>query len=98
MSTWTIKISDGFSAGHKYTITDARGNASIEEVSQIATLFLKGKRRHDGPVDPQSPTLETALQDCVAVMERELKGLAVIQPELRQAKQALGTYKAEVAP
>ena len=97
MSTWTIKISDGFSSGHKYTITDARGNVTINDVSKMAAAFLQGTRRHDGQVDPQSPTLQTALEDCVAVMERELKGLAVIQPELRQAKQALGTYKAEVA-
>lgn len=33
--------------------------------------------------------LTTALEDCVAVMERELNGLAVIQPELRQARTAL---------
>lgn len=33
--------------------------------------------------------LITALKDCVAVMERELNGLAVIQPELIQARKAL---------
>lgn len=32
-----------------------------------------------------------ALRDCVSVMERELNGLAVIQPELRQAHAALAS-------
>ncbi len=36
-----------------------------------------------------APALVTALQDCIAVMERELNGLAVIQPELRAARAAL---------
>lgn len=33
--------------------------------------------------------LAVALKDCVSVMERELNGLAVIQPELIQAHAAL---------
>lgn len=36
-----------------------------------------------------SAQLITALQDCVSVMERDLNGLAVIQPELKQAREAL---------
>lgn len=36
-------------------------------------------------------TLITALQDCVKVMERDLNGLAVIQPELKQAREALAS-------
>ena len=37
----------------------------------------------------ENAELITALSDCVAVMENELSGLTVIQPELRQAKTAL---------
>ncbi len=33
--------------------------------------------------------LEAALRSCVAVMDRDLNGLALIQPELKEAKQAL---------
>src|ERR1043165_4316246 len=33
--------------------------------------------------------LEAALRSCVAVMDRDLSGLALIQPELKEAKQAL---------
>lgn len=33
--------------------------------------------------------LRTALGDCLAVMERELEGLKVIQPEMRGARDAL---------
>lgn len=36
-----------------------------------------------------SPKLLVALQDCVSVMERELAGLRVIQPELNQARAAI---------
>lgn len=43
-----------------------------------------------------APELLAALQDCVAVMERELGGLNVIQPELRQARSAVA--KATGAP
>lgn len=39
--------------------------------------------------------LVSALRDCVHVMERELNGLAVIQPELRQARAVIA--KAEGA-
>lgn len=38
--------------------------------------------------------LAEALLDCVAVMDAELKGLAVIQPELRNARAALARHAA----
>lgn len=38
--------------------------------------------------------LVIALKDCVSVMERELNGLAVIQPELKQARAALAATEA----
>lgn len=38
-----------------------------------------------------SAQLITALQDCVSVMERDLNGLAVIQPELKQAREVLAS-------
>lgn len=38
-----------------------------------------------------SQQLITALRDCVSVMERDLNGLAVIQPELNAAREALAT-------
>lgn len=42
--------------------------------------------------------LVTALRDCINVMERELNGLAVIQPELRQAREALAAAEAKPEP
>jgi hypothetical protein len=33
--------------------------------------------------------MDKALRDCVAVMDAELRGLAVIQPEIHQAKTAI---------
>lgn len=44
-----------------------------------------------------SAQLITALQDCVSVMERELNGLAVIQPELMQAREALASVMTKSA-
>jgi len=43
-----------------------------------------------------APELFTALLDCVHVMERDLNGLAVVQPELKQARAALS--RAGLAP
>lgn len=52
---------------------------------------------HKGPVLGDLETakarisaLEDALKDCISVMDAELNGLQVIQPELRNAKAALG--------
>lgn len=42
--------------------------------------------------------LVVALRDCVSVMERDLNGLAVIQPELRQAREALAVADAPAEP
>ena len=42
-----------------------------------------------------APDLLDALIDCVAVMESELKGLAVIQPELAYAKSAIAKATGE---
>lgn len=42
-----------------------------------------------------APILLEALIDCVRVMQRDLNGLAVIQPELRQAIAALAKAGAE---
>lgn len=40
-------------------------------------------------MDKKTEIIADVLRDCVAVMENDLKGLAVIQPELAQAKKAL---------
>lgn len=45
-----------------------------------------------------SQQLLEALTSCVNVMERELNGLAVIQPELRQAREALASAEAQPEP
>ena len=42
-----------------------------------------------------APNLLDALIDCVAVMESELKGLAVIQPELAYARAAIAKATGE---
>lgn len=43
-----------------------------------------------------APDLLDALIQCVAVMDRDLNGLAVIQPELMKAKGAIAKAKGEV--
>lgn len=43
----------------------------------------------DEQLSDVSEKLVAALKDCISVMERELNGLAVIQPELRNARAAL---------
>lgn len=40
-----------------------------------------------------SEIMAGALRDCISVMENELKGLYVIQPELKQARMAIGLYE-----
>lgn len=42
-----------------------------------------------------APELLAALQDCVAVMELDLAGLRVIQPELNQARAALAAARGD---
>ena len=42
-----------------------------------------------------APDLLEALIDCVLVMQRELSGLEVIQPELRQAESAIAKARGE---
>lgn len=42
----------------------------------------------------QRDELLAALRDCVAVMDRDLNGLAVIQPELRIARSAIAKVEA----
>jgi len=44
-----------------------------------------------------APSLLAALRDCVLVMERELGGLQVIQPELAQARAAITKATPEAA-
>lgn len=42
-----------------------------------------------------APLMFEALLDCVSVMQRDLNGLAVIQPELRQAERAISAARGE---
>ena len=57
------------------------GRRDASEVERTAHFIVRACNAHDDLVQ--------ALKDSVAVMENDLKGLAVIQPELRQAKVAL---------
>ena len=43
-------------------------------------------------VDAKTQRVINALQDCCSVMDRDLNGLILIQPELAQAKQALEDF------
>lgn len=43
-----------------------------------------------------APELLAALQDCVTVMEKDLAGLRVIQPELNQARAALAAARGDL--
>jgi hypothetical protein len=56
---------------------------------------LINKRTTDTAPTATRDQLVVALKDCVSVMERELNGLAVIQPELRAARAALAAAGAQ---
>lgn len=60
-------------------------------------MWLQWNDRRDANASliAAAPELLTALIDCVHVMERELNGLAVIQPELRQARDAIAKATGE---
>jgi hypothetical protein len=47
-------------------------------------------------VEQQRDELLDALHDCVLVMERELEGLRVIQPELAKARAAIAKVEGKV--
>lgn len=58
-------------------------------VAQAATFRNKEVIEANARLIAAAPDLLEALQDCVSVMSIELKGLAVIQPELRNAMAAI---------
>lgn len=59
----------------------------VDEQKANAEFIIRAVNCHDD--------LVIALDDCVSVMTKELKGLAVIQPELRQALTVLAKATGE---
>jgi hypothetical protein len=66
-------------------------NAFVERKSaKIGGGIFTPEELKDGAIALNAfPDLLAALLDCIAVMERDLNGLPVIQPELRQARAAI---------
>ena len=84
---------------HQSCMTWAKSRSCDQEVSDLVTL-LDSAGIPEGPlgwrvreyrreVEQERDLLLEELKNCVAVMERELKGLQVIQPELRGAQEAI---------
>lgn len=77
----------------------ATGSGSYWPLSEwaveLATLLASIERRAAKPKPPtfsESKVL-AALKSCIQVMENDLGGLRVIQPELREAKDAVRLYE-----
>jgi hypothetical protein len=66
-------------------------NAFVERKSaKIGGGIFTPEELKDGAIALNAfPDLLAALLDCISVMERDLNGLPVIQPELRQARAAI---------
>lgn len=58
----------------------------------------KALAEQNDPLSDAAPDLLAALQDCVDVMERDLAGLKLIQPELTQARAAIAKATGETSP
>lgn len=67
-------------------IDGAEHNHRFPEFQHVTT---RPKHLPATTITTKMAILENALRSCVAVMERDLNGLALIQPELKEAKQAL---------
>lgn len=85
----------GFFAGGK--VNSMTSDALLAKWAYtLADTMLAARGAASATDDSVLAQLVVALKDCVSVMDRELNGLAVIQPELRQARAALAA--AGVAP
>jgi hypothetical protein len=58
-------------------LTSVKRNCGIEQIEANARLIAA------------APDLLEALLDCIFVIERDLNGLPIMQPELRQARAAI---------
>lgn len=70
--------------GHGFPV-DQRDAVIAANERQLADMHLRAA----------APDLLKALEDCVAVMDRELAGLKVIQPELSAARAAIAKATGE---
>ena len=61
----------------------------------VATTGAGVKTKANAHLIAAAPDLLEALKDCVAVMDRELAGLKVIQPELSAARAAIAKATGE---
>lgn len=74
-----------------YVTADMAGTHDVCDLYHIAggITFTKDNAVANAHLIAAAPELLETLKDCVSVMEAELKGLAVIQPELKSARAAI---------
>ena len=69
--------------------------SNYDTVAQVFTHLVQGRNEANARLIASAPDLLEALEDCVAVMDRELAGLKVIQPELSAARAAIAKATGE---
>lgn len=87
---FAAKAMAGFLASGRCPLDPPYGNFARPSYAMADAMLVARGRSLTAEADAaMGALLIEALRDCVAVMERELNGLAVIQPELRAARVAL---------
>lgn len=84
-------------AGRVFVTTNASRKMEDGKIFDV-TALLSELALVNSLSGPSENLLITALRDCVSVMERDLGGLNLIQPELRQAREALAAAEAKAEP
>lgn len=78
-------VADSNMAGDWFVMTEGIGGR-LEDVAAVCRT--NGYGALQARQMAAAPDMVRALADCIRVMENELKGLAVIQPELSKARAA----------
>jgi len=101
------RIGEKLSSAEMQSLLDGNGHfVEIDAPTHGALAFVVWRMEDDDTSPKQeasahliaaAPDLFAALVDCVMVMERELAGLRVIQPELRAARAAIAKAIGEAA-
>ena len=69
----------------------------VQEIAACGPTEEPSQQQANARLIAAAPELLAALADCVAVMQKDLNGLAVIQPELRGALAAIAKATGESA-